>query len=957
MRKLLVSFLLCLSAIIAFGQSNSNRTLYVYRNDGCFNAFYYSEIDSMQCSVIDTMGIKHENYVIQEIYTVDSLYRIPLTAIDSISFVTPKTKYRSNVQIINDSWLNYVISVDNLKIILNKSIPSNLIPVIGQVLVSETRLNPFENGFAGRVSKINREEDGIIILCTDVTLKDIYKTFVYKGRSKSYTNVSETREKKQENRSEIETIYFDIPHNLSFSLGPLSLNVSPTIALDYIICINDDQTYIDNRITHYYDCSVQLDCEFTGEYNPEPDLALKVPIPTEVPGLYAEISLGTFFECSGGVIISMNQPFTITGTTGYVAYDDHATDIDEWYFEAKDTKFTANLNGQIRFGLATQAKLAFVTEKLASIDVTGYFGPEVSANITLSSEGLLDGSLYSSLKESVVTLSAYGAVKPGWRFAGFEHQKLNNNPSFHFELNHWYILPEFNNLLWTQNQGTKGGKLNGGINRDLFWPGVQLGWSLYDPNEHFYASQYYPETYRLGSEWPWKGLELDINDLPYGSKFTAYPMIKIWGYEMKALPSTEVSISPLVNTGNVANIEETSAITSGYVEGLEYSMITDVGICYSTSNPISGNFVSSGGKKDGYFSVSLSELISNTTYYYCAYAYFDGNYYYGEVSSFKTKKKENPTPNPDPDQELSPVAITGTHYNETTTTATIECTYQNVASGADCGYFFYEESDFTSGGISSNRSLGNVEGTQVIPLSGLKPNTTYYYQAYIKHDGKSYLGDEQSFKTVALNPIATTGGYSDVTDKSAIVECSFENVPEGGKCYVFLQWEDDGNYKMVTFDASEGKNKKILCSNLKPSTTYYYTAAISYDGKEYTGEEKSFTTKDKEIPDLSGTWTFNQTYLGAHTVTMNLKLKEKGSNWATYTASGFYGVITFNCTVNSNRSISLSLNASNGAHGAFSGTFNEDFTSVSGDSYLYVPDNNNWAVSPWTVNDPWTFSR
>ena len=43
--------------------------------------------------------------------------------------------------------------------------------------------------------------------------------------------------------------------------------------------------------------------------------------------------------------------------------------------------------------------------------------------------------------------------------------------------------------------------------------------------------------------------------------------------------------------------------------------------------------------------------------------------------------------------------------------------------------------------------------------------------------------------------------------------------------------------------------------------------------------------------------------------------------------------------------------------GAFSGTFNDDYTSISGDSYLYVPDNNNWAVSPWTVDAPWSMTR
>ncbi|MDO4172075.1 MAG: InlB B-repeat-containing protein [Prevotellaceae bacterium] len=110
------------------------------------------------------------------------------------------------------------------------------------------------------------------------------------------------------------------------------------------------------------------------------------------------------------------------------------------------------------------------------------------------------------------------------------------------------------------------------------------------------------------------------------------------------------------------------------------------------------------------------------------------------------------------------------------------------------------------------------------------------------------------------------------------------------------------------------------------------------------------------LPDITGSWTFNQSYLGAKSVTMNLKLGEKGDGYASYSASGFYGVITFGCTVHSNREVSLVLYARNGARGSFSGTFNEDFTNVSGDSYVYGPDDNNWAVSPWTVDEPWSFS-
>ena len=638
MKKFIVACLMCLITVLSFGQEDM--VLHVYRNDSVFNAFYTFEIDSMCCSVVDTMGIEHDGYVVQEIYTADSLYRIPLNAIDSIVFATPKIEYHQDVRVITDSWLDYVVSINELTIILSQDIPSDVIPAKGDVLVAETESAPFERGFAGRVSDVEKREDSIVVICDDVTLNDIYKTLIYKGTSKSSTDILQgKKQQRAENRNEMGTLYFDIPNNLSLNLGPMSLNISPTIMLDYVICINDNQTYLDNRIKHYYDCSAQLDCELTEGYSPEPDFIFSFDIPTKIPGLYVEVNMGSFFESSGGVIISMNQPFIVTGTTGYVAYDDCVADIDEWHLERKEIEFSVNLNGSIRFGLATQAKLAFMSDRLASIDVTAYLGPEIQSNLSLSSEGLLDGSLYTALKESVVTLSLYGSIIPGWRFYGFEHQKFNYNPSFHFSLNTWYILPEFNNLSWMPSEGTKGGKLSGGINRDLFWPGIQLGWSLYDENDQIYSSQYYPETYRLMREWPYDGMDMNLQELPYGSKYKAYPMIKIFGYEMRALPSVDVSIDPLVETGNAFDIQETSVMVSGRVEGMGYSMVADAGICYSIGDAILGKYISSNNKNDGSFDIFLSGLEDNTTYYYCAYANCDGVYYYGEVCSFKTLEK------------------------------------------------------------------------------------------------------------------------------------------------------------------------------------------------------------------------------------------------------------------------------------------------------------------------------
>jgi len=102
-----------------------------------------------------------------------------------------------------------------------------------------------------------------------------------------------------------------------------------------------------------------------------------------------------------------------------------------------------------------------------------------------------------------------------------------------------------------------------------------------------------------------------------------------------------------VRTGDATSITTNAAVVSGYASGLENAQEScDLGIQYGRSAYLAAStssiYVSSGQKTDGNFSVSLSGLAENTTYYYRARLTLGGKYYYGEVRSFTTKE-EGPT--------------------------------------------------------------------------------------------------------------------------------------------------------------------------------------------------------------------------------------------------------------------------------------------------------------------------
>ena len=42
--------------------------LYIFRNDGQFNAFFFGDIDRIEYSKIDTLGVEQKDYVVQEVF-------------------------------------------------------------------------------------------------------------------------------------------------------------------------------------------------------------------------------------------------------------------------------------------------------------------------------------------------------------------------------------------------------------------------------------------------------------------------------------------------------------------------------------------------------------------------------------------------------------------------------------------------------------------------------------------------------------------------------------------------------------------------------------------------------------------------------------------------------------------------------------------------------------------------
>lgn len=181
--KILLAFVWAFAQVIAHsltGSVGGGTTLmaqdafYIYRNDGDFNGFFFDEVISMSYSKIDPQGVEHEEYVIQEIETADSIYRIPLCAIDSIGFQQPEIKINPRVRIIERCGLTpYMtgVSVDDEQGLAGFYLhnpPADLEPKVGDIFISTPKLGPgyslyhWDRGFSCVVDEVEKFGDNWI---------------------------------------------------------------------------------------------------------------------------------------------------------------------------------------------------------------------------------------------------------------------------------------------------------------------------------------------------------------------------------------------------------------------------------------------------------------------------------------------------------------------------------------------------------------------------------------------------------------------------------------------------------------------------------------------------------------------------------------------------------------------------------------------------------------------------
>ena len=189
-----------------------------------------------------------------------------------------------------------------------------------------------------------------------------------------------------------------------------------------------------------------------------------------------------------------------------------------------------------------------------------------------------------------------------------------------------------------------------------------------------------------------------------------------------------------------------------------------------------------------------------------------------------------------------PVSVkTGDASDITDSGATLSGTVCYSDKSVTCGIIYGTSSTLSS--TSGTKKSTNSSGRFFVNVTGLSPNTTYYYRAYVVDDGEYRYGEVRSFTTIH-NVYVTTGNATNITDREVTLSGLIYNAEQSYTCGIIYGTSSALSSTSGTMKSTSSKSDfSLSVTGLDSGSIYYYRAFVVIDGKYIYGEACSFTTK------------------------------------------------------------------------------------------------------------------
>ena len=202
-------------------------------------------------------------------------------------------------------------------------------------------------------------------------------------------------------------------------------------------------------------------------------------------------------------------------------------------------------------------------------------------------------------------------------------------------------------------------------------------------------------------------------------------------------PIAQLTDGVTVTTAEPAFISGTTASCGAEVTADDEGLLIELGICWSRNEkPTADDNIMSTHKCSQPYTCLLTQLEPNTRYHVRAYAKYGTEYCYGEEKTFTTLDPDAPAASPVTTLEATEV-----------TSWTFMAGAKVEPFGADqfsVGICYSTMPEFTKEDCEGYEfgSYADEAGFYVVYCNELRPNTQYYYRAFVAYnDGSGYYSD------------------------------------------------------------------------------------------------------------------------------------------------------------------------------------------------------------------------
>lgn len=664
MRKTIIIIMLAIQAITcAMTAQERQQAFFVYRNDSGLDVFFYNNVDSITCSKLDTDSTLHDEYVVQEVWTPDSVFRIPLTAIDSVAFKPLPTIYKEGVKVIKNELLSYVISADSLKIDFSSNLPESLKPKQGEKIVTNEMNDIFPYGFCGKVKKVTDYTDRITVECDSVNISDVYEQYFYTTTTLAYDQTSLAKSPAKA----VDTYYNktinlptwgetfsaelnvkpaeEIAGGFSTSVG---YSVKPSLLIDLSFIIHPEiGKTLTLTLKNTYD--ININTNINGSINFSKDFPVAkwgMPRIHLGNGFFLYFQPGFFISASGTASFGYECKSTVDA---YFWFNYNSKNSEEQK-EPKLTivqkpvepEFNHPFNGNIEIlaGAYAELGLTFVDECFSKLAYREEGGIKFQYSVPIfkdEAEEEQSTAKYKSLANQEWSFSEYKGKSFALSLLFFE-SSLNLSREISHPFFSGGFVPTFSNTEFLKDEYL----LKTNTSGNLMFP-IKVGFKIFNNEGNLYATDWYTDKYHNQNSFSEYSTVFNFNDVLINKKYTAYPIIEWFGQTLLAEPSAEFSMTATPVTTDAMDVGSKNAVLAGRIDGETDMLGADsrYGFMYGTgADPaVTGTVLYGNLSEDGSLTAGLAGLEPETRYYFCAFLLTGGEYYYGETMSFETEEE------------------------------------------------------------------------------------------------------------------------------------------------------------------------------------------------------------------------------------------------------------------------------------------------------------------------------